>query len=672
MAVTSSARSSAELFAETPRHLHDVRETSEGGREGDREGDAFDDDARDAGVPPKSPASPTRRGDRAAAAAATLTRDTPLEEGVYVSEPHFAPPRMDESQAWVHGDPRGGADWDPASLFSQSLAVAPSPSSTRRSPPLSGGFVPSPAERRAAALALEREGERAPDDSPPAETAEEARETAEPEDGVSREETHLIRAVPEPTVPPRGVREKDLELEQFSKEDSERARDASISERGPDAVDPAFLAALMAEAEADAEEDASLRTRLEDENENQNENENASELKKEHDDAEDGAEVGEPPRAEVSAEFSASAARVVLENENENENETSSRDDDDENVSTRTRDAYVPSPRVSLDADEGAFSDSSAPMTASPKPATRKPFSFEDIPPSARDAESGIRFEDTLETPFDFGNPSGFPKSGNGKRRETGTSGSRAETVTRDRSAIERLSPSGASAASVSPPPREDTRGYLVATPRAVSARSAFETRRRAAERERAEAARLFKARREEAGREALRRFFADAKPKPARNGAPSRSSPAAGEAAGDEPAARPGAPRTPLRLKRDPRRALAAKAETPSPKRTPSPKVASPRAGDRRHAEISATAAAARAAKAAVFERRAAAAAAAKPAGSDGGDARKTPSVFFPATRARADAEETDRRRRLNRERRRGSSRRDARRRVASRRGAR
>ena len=640
MAVTSSARSSAELFAETPRHLHDVRETSEGGREGDREGDAFDDDARDAGVPPKSPASPTRRGDRAAAAAATLTRDTPLEEGVYVSEPHFAPPRMDESQAWVHGDPRGGADWDPASLFSQSLAVAPSPSSTRRSPPLSGGFVPSPAERRAAALALEREGERAPDDSPPAETAEEARETAEPESGgeVRWEETNLIRAVPEPTVPPRGVREEDLELEQFSKEDSERARDASISERGPDAVDPAFLAALMAEAEADAEEDASLRTRLEDENENQNENENASELKKEHDDAEDGAEVGEPPRAEVSAEFSASAARVVLENENENENETSSRDDDDENVSTRTRDAYVPSPRVSLDADEGAFSDSSAPMTASPKPATRKPFSFEDIPPSARDAESGIRFEDTLETPFDFGNPSGFPKSGNGKRRETGTSGSRAETVTRDRSAIERLSPSGASAASVSPPPREDTRGYLVATPRAVSARSAFETRRRAAERERAEAARLFKARREEAGREALRRFFADAKPKPTRNGAPSRSSPAAGEAAGDEPAARPGAPRTPLRLKRDPRRALAAKAETPSPKRTPSPKVASPRAGDRRHAEISATAAAAQAAKAAVFEAARAAAAAAKPAGSDGDDAEENAVGFFfhDASRAR------------------------------------
>ena len=34
----------------------------------------------------------------------------------------------------------------------------------------------------------------------------------------------------------------------------------------------------------------------------------------------------------------------------------------------------------------------------------------------------------------------------------------------------------------------------------------------------------------EEAGREALRRFFADAKPKPTRNGAPSRSSPAAGK----------------------------------------------------------------------------------------------------------------------------------------------
>ena len=111
MAVTSSARSSAELFAETPRHLRDVRETCEGG---DRDGESFDDDAHDAGVPPKSPASPTRRGDRAAAAAAALTRDTPLEEGVYVSEPHFAPPRMDESQAWFHGDLRGGEDRDPA------------------------------------------------------------------------------------------------------------------------------------------------------------------------------------------------------------------------------------------------------------------------------------------------------------------------------------------------------------------------------------------------------------------------------------------------------------------------------------------------------------------------------------------------------------------------------
>ena len=138
----------------------------------------------------------------------------------------------------------------------------------------------------------------------------------------------MIRAVPEPTVPPRGVREKDLELEQFSKEDSERARDASISERGPDAVDPAFLAALMAEAEADAEEDASLRTRLEDENENQNENENASELKKEHDDAEDGAEVGEPRARGGLCRVLREPPRVVLENENENENETRVADDD--------------------------------------------------------------------------------------------------------------------------------------------------------------------------------------------------------------------------------------------------------------------------------------------------------------------------------------------------------
>jgi len=676
MAVTSSARSSAELFAETPRHLHDVRETSEGGREGDHEGDAFDDDARDAGVPPKSPASPTRRGDRAAAAAAALTRDTPLKEGVYVSEPHFAPPRMDESQAWVHGDHGdGGEDRDPASLFSQSLAVVPSPSSTRRSPPLSGGFVPSPAERRAAALALEREGEREGGDEK-AETTEEARarETAdesEPEGFLPRASPSSSREVgwvpvpvpvPEPTVPPRGVREEDLEREREREEEKEfgskdaragsiedpdeSARDESSANRGPDAVDAAFLAALMAEAEADAEEDA--RGVFEDARASKS---SITGKVMERDDAEDGAaaeaapaEAGEPARAEFSAEPS-SAARVSLENvptrnarggwssfenENENENVSASRD-----ASTpRDAYAYVSSPRVSLDADEGAFSDSSAPMTASPKPA-RSPLqerelvelvSFED---DARDAEGGISFEDTLETRLDAIHPSGARVSG--KRRGTGTSsGSRAET-NGDRAAIERLS--GARAASVTPPPREETpRGYLVATPRAVSARSAMETRRRAAERERAEAACLFKARREEAGREALRRFFADAKP--TRNGARSLSSPAAGEAA--EPAARPGAPRTPLRLKRDPRRALAGPAETPSPKRTPSPKVASLHAGDRRHAEISATAAAAQAAKAAVFEAARAAAAAAKPAGSDGGDAEENAFFFHDASRAR------------------------------------
>jgi len=668
MAVTSSARSSAELFAETPRHLHDVRETSEGGREGDHEGDAFDDDARDAGVPPKSPASPTRRGDRAAAAAAALTRDTPLKEGVYVSEPHFAPPRMDESQAWVHGDHGdGGADRDPASLFSQSLAVAPSPSSTRRSPPLSGGFVPSPAERRAAALALEREGERAPDEK--AETTEEARarETAEPEGFLPRasssREVGWVPApvpVPEPTVPPRGVREEDLEREREEEKefglkdaragedledpDESSARDESSADRGPDAVDAAFLAALMAEAEADAEEDA--RGVFEDARASKS---SITGKIMEHDDAEDGAaaaaapaEVGEPARAEFSAEPS-SAARVSLENvptrnargprgssfenENENENVSASRD-----ASTpRDAYAYVSSPRVSLDADEGAFSDSSAPMTASPKPARSPPrerelVSFED---DARDAEGGIEdtleFEDTPETRSDAIHPSGARVCLPGKRRGTGTSGgSRAETSPRDRAAIERLSGARAKS-SVAPPPREETpRGYLVATPRAVSARSAMETRRRAAERERAEAACLFKARREEAGREALRRFFADAKP--TRNA---------------EPAARPGAPRTPLRLKRDPRRALAgdAFAETPSPKvASPSPKVASLRAGDRRHAEISATAAAAQAAKAAVFEAARAAAAAAKPAGSDAeeNDAEDDAFFFHDASRAR------------------------------------
>ena len=63
---------------------------------------------------------------------------------------------------------------------------------------------------------------------------------------------------------------------------------------------------------------------------------------------------------------------------------------------------------------------------------------------------------------------------------------------------------------------------------------------------------------------------------------------------------------------------------------------MASPRAGDRRHAEISATAAAAQAAKAAVFEAARAAAAAAKPAGSDGGDAEENAFFFNDASRAR------------------------------------
>ena len=436
------------------------------------------------------------------------------------------------------------------------------------------------------------------------------------------------------------------------------------SERGP-ARHPAFLAAMAEAGGCEREPKDAPRRR----NENQNENENAR--AKEHDDAEDGAEVGEPRAAESRR------ASAAPRGSSQQQRKRSVGRDDDVGVSTRTRDAYVsyayvPSPRVSLDADEGAFSDSSAPMTASPKPATRKPFSFEDIPPSARDAESGIRFEDTLETPFDFGNPSGFPKSGNGKRRETGTSGSRAETVTRDRSAIERLSPSGASAASVSPPPREDTR-YLVATPRAFPRAGVWETRRRAAERERAEAARLFKARREEAGREALRRFFADAKPKPARNGAPSRLVSRGGGSRGRRAGGEAGRGRGRRllcsrtrrrrrgerrrlrrrgRLRRRWRRLARVTAATPRSAQPPPPRR-------RRRLRCS--------------RRRAPPPPPRSPPGRTAATRRKTPSVFSTTRRAlRADAEETDRRRRLNRERRRGSSRRDARRCVASRRGAR
>ena len=281
MAVTSSARSSAELFAETPRHLHDVRETYEAGRDGDRDGESFDDDAHDAGVPPKSPASPTRRGDRAAAAATALTRDTPLEEGVYVSEPHFAPPRMDESQARFHGDLRGGSreDRDPPPLFSQSLAVAPSPSSTRQSPPPGiGGFVPSPAERRAAALALER-SRPAPDERIAEEEAG-ARERTEPE-GTAADSPGKRSTASQPTAvigdPSAnafsGVREraeqavaeeegeddaaKDLARKNIAaRDETDRLERDARCDVGPQQVDAAFLAALMAEAEADAAEDA--------------------------------------------------------------------------------------------------------------------------------------------------------------------------------------------------------------------------------------------------------------------------------------------------------------------------------------------------------------------------------------------------------------------------------
>ena len=103
------------------------------------------------GDPAPSASSPTASA-RRARAAAELMRGPPLEPGVYVSEPHFLPPRMDAS-----------SDEEEEARERRERARLPPPAdpppSAPRDPPRTtagGGFVPSPAERRAAALARER------------------------------------------------------------------------------------------------------------------------------------------------------------------------------------------------------------------------------------------------------------------------------------------------------------------------------------------------------------------------------------------------------------------------------------------------------------------------------------------------------------------------------------
>ncbi len=103
------------------------------------------------GDPAPSASSPTASA-RRARAAAELMRGPPLEPGVYVSEPHFLPPRMDAS-----------SDEEEEARERRERARLPPPAdpppSAPREPPRTtagGGFVPSPAERRAAALARER------------------------------------------------------------------------------------------------------------------------------------------------------------------------------------------------------------------------------------------------------------------------------------------------------------------------------------------------------------------------------------------------------------------------------------------------------------------------------------------------------------------------------------
>ena len=84
-----------------------------------------------ASSPTRSERQDERQDERRAAAARALMQGPPLDEGVYVSEPHFLPPRMDVD------DNRDRPNAPPAAA-----SVS--------------GFVPSAAEMRAAALARER------------------------------------------------------------------------------------------------------------------------------------------------------------------------------------------------------------------------------------------------------------------------------------------------------------------------------------------------------------------------------------------------------------------------------------------------------------------------------------------------------------------------------------
>jgi hypothetical protein len=196
-------------FGETPRHLEETYYDER--QDANHTAGLFGDDDSSNGIPPPSPASPTRHDRTAAAQPASLTRETPLDQGMYVSEPHFAPPRMDEStNAWFSRDDftkKQRDEWD-AALFTKSLAVSPSVSSHKNNSPavVTNGFVPKPAERRAAAIALER-------DRAVTETVEE--EIAEQEEAAEQEETAVLEETEE-------LEEIAVQEETFEEEEQER------------------------------------------------------------------------------------------------------------------------------------------------------------------------------------------------------------------------------------------------------------------------------------------------------------------------------------------------------------------------------------------------------------------------------------------------------------------
>ena len=628
--MTSSVRSSVATgdLDTTPRHLlpEDLARD-----EHHYDGQFVNEDDVN-GIPPQSPASPTRRSDRASAAAAALNRldlkETGVDQGVYVSEPHFAPPRMDESHsAFAPGDERKHKEWD-TSLFTKSLAVGSSPSSHKPSTS-SSGFVPSPAERRAAALALERS--QAVQEPIQEETAVEETINSSVVSvrsvGASHDEEVLL------------VDDTDDENHDYEKQSEHHSTHDSHDSTQ---IDADIMAALMAEAMSDA-----ARSR-----------DGAEELFASVSSSAQGMEfvrrgaaavVRAQEAARASTDLSASTSlRNSVSNSKESWSMNSSvqsspRRRSSRSVSVRSSTATLPatSPTRSPVRRKDRKDQRTAHLTLSAEEAADLRVSVESLRASL---EKGTFFHETDadESAVECASPiktneSSFLRESRSPQRSSLRSPPRLsrDSETRSETRSETLGSTHISTLS-SPPNRSPTRHrssvmfqdtleplraletntrdtdkVFVAknpvsspssahmTPRAVSARNAMEQRRRAAENECKEAAAALQQRRKEAGAEALARFFSAKKDK--QNEVDSKT------------LRNPSNPRTPLRLKGGPGTVVQTAAEgvghnivthqKPSPKPSPLPKVAMLQPGQRQHAGLSAAAAAAQAAKDAVFE---------------------------------------------------------------------